>query len=285
MLVLGALIGAAAMPQEHTLTLVDRVAAGHRFLAGPAWPRDGAIVVNDVVEQRTYRFSPTKGLELWREDNGGAAGSAFDAQGRLIVCESRARRVVHINQSGQAEVLAERFEGHRLNSPSDVAVRHDGHIYFTDPAFGAADDVRELSFYGVFHLTPKGALSTVARWPKRPNGIALSPDGKLLYVAAADERLVRVYTLDRAGNASDERTFASGLDGPPAGVRTDGRGNVYVACARLRVFTPEGRALQAIEIPETPSNLAIGEGGQTLYVTARTSLYRVRLNVKGSDEN
>ncbi|MDW8131521.1 MAG: SMP-30/gluconolactonase/LRE family protein, partial [Bryobacterales bacterium] len=259
------------------------IAAGSRFTGGPGWPRDGFLLFSDVPQDLILRWTPGKGVTRYRESSNGANGNAFDIQGRLYTCESRTRRVVRTDRKGGVEVLAERFEGKRLNAPNDIVVRRDGHVYFTDPAFGAQQDGRELDFYGVFHITPKGELEAIARWPTRPNGIALSPDGKLLYVANSDERQVRVFDLDRQGRASGERVLISDIEGAPDGLAVDEKGNLYVAARTIAVYAPEGRLLAAIEMPETPSNCAFGDPDfGALYVTARTSVYRIRLDVRGA---
>ena len=135
----------------------------------------------------------------------GPSGNAFDSEGRLYTCETRTRRVTRTDKKGAIEVLAEKWEGKRLNAPNDIVVSRSGHVYFTDPAFGWQSDQRELDFYGVYHIPPKGAMRLVAKPAGRPNGIALSPNGRILYVVNADERNVRAYDLDRNGDASNER--------------------------------------------------------------------------------
>jgi gluconolactonase len=191
--------------------------------------------------------------------------------------------VVRTDKNGKLEVLAEKFEGKRLNQPNDLVVRKDGHLWFTDPAFGSAEKTRELDFYGVYHITPKGELEVVARPKGRPNGIALSPDGKILYVDNSDERNIRAYDVDRSGKATNEREIASGLEGVPDGMKVDAKGNLYIAARQILVYSPAGRRLANFELPEVPANCAFGDDDmQSLYVTARTSLYRLRLPVKGA---
>lgn len=255
---------------------VEKIEAGFRYADGIAWSYEGFLVFSDAPNNRIFRLIPGRPLEVSREDSGGAAGNAFDAQGRLYTCETRGRRVVRFGRKGEVEVLAERFEGKRLNAPNGIAVRRDGHVYFTDPAFGSQADARELNFYGVYHLTPKRELSIVARPAGRPNGIALSPNGRVLYVANSDEHNVRAYDLDGKGTASGERVLVSDIEGVPAGLCTDPRGNVWVAARAVLAYTPQGRRLHRVEINETPSDCASGDAG-FLYVTARGSIYRVRL--------
>jgi gluconolactonase len=262
---------------------VEKVAAGFRFTEGPAWSREGHLLFSDVPNDKIHKFVPGKGTDVFRAQSNGANGNTFDAQGRLYTCESRTRRVTRTDRKGRIEVLAERWEGKRLNAPNDIVVRRDGNVYFTDPAFGNQADGRELDFYGVYHITPKSQLELIAKPAGRPNGIALSPDGKILYVANSDERNIRAYDLDRAGKPSNERVVVSGVDGPPDGMKVDEKGNLYVTANKLFVYSPDGKLLTTIELSETPANCAFGDPDlQSLYVTARTSLYRVRLTVKGS---
>lgn len=277
-LVAGVLAG-----QDFANLRIERVAAGYRFTEGPVWARDGYLLFSDVPQDLILRWTPGKGVSRLRESSNGANGNTFDAQGRLYTCESRTRRVVRTGRKGEMEVLAERFEGRRLNAPNDIVVRRDGHIYFTDPAFGAQQEGRELDFFGVYHITPRGEMEAVARWQTRPNGIALSPDGKLLYVANSDERQVRVFDLDRQGRASGERVLIAGIEGVPDGLKVDERGNLYIAARGIAVYSAQGKLLHTIEMPETPSNCAFGDPDfGALYVTARTSVYRIRLDVRGA---
>jgi gluconolactonase len=262
---------------------IERIAAGHRFTEGPVWSREGFLLFSDVPQDLILQWTPGKGVSRFRESSHGANGNTFDAQGRLYTCESRTRRVIRTDAKGRLEVLAERFEGKRLNAPNDIVVRRDGQIYFTDPAFGAQQEVRELDFYGVYHITPKGEIEAIARWQTRPNGIALSPDGRILYVANSDERKVYAFDLDRQGRASNPRVVISGIEGVPDGMAVDEKGNLYVTGRAVFVYAPEGRLLATIEMPETPSNCAFGDPDfGALYVTARTSVYRIRLDVRGA---
>jgi gluconolactonase len=278
-----ALLAIVLPAQDFSDIKMDRVASGFRFTEGPAWSKDGFLVFSDIPNNKILKWTPGKGVEVLRNDSGGANGNAIDDRGRIYTCEGAKRRVVRSGPKGQTEVLAEKFEGKRLNSPNDIVVRRDGNAWFTDPAFGSAEDSRELSFYGVFHLSPKGELSAAARWPKRPNGVALSPNGRILYVAGSDERVIRAYDVDRQGSASNERVLITGIQGVPDGLKTDEKGNLWVACEGLAVYSPEGRRLHFMELAEKPAILAFGEADfQSLFVTARTVVFRVRAGVKGA---
>lgn len=280
---LRALLAIGLAAQDFSDIRVEKVAGGFRFTEGPVWSRENYLLFSDIPNDRIMKYVPGEPPTVFREGSNGANGSALDAQGRLYSCESRTRRVVRTDKKGNIQVLADRWEGKRLNAPNDIVVRKDGHVYFTDPAFGNQADTRELDFYGVYHITPKGQLSLIAKPAGRPNGIALSANGRILYVANSDEHNVRAYDADRSGEVSNERVVISGIDGVPDGLRVDEKGNLYVTANGVAVYSPQGRLLATIHLPETPANCAFGDPDfQTLYVTARTSLYRVRLDVKGA---
>jgi gluconolactonase len=278
-----ALVALPLAAQDFSDIQVEKAAHGFRFTEGPAWSREGYLLFSDIPGNKIMKYVPGEGYPVFREPSNGANGNAFDAQGRLYTCESFGRRVTRTDKKGHVEVLADKWEGKRLNAPNDIVVSKSGHVYFTDPAFGSQADTRELDFYGVYHIAPKGELSAIARPVGRPNGITLSPNGRILYVGNSDERNIRAYDVDRNGDVSGERVFVSGVEGVPDGIRTDEKGNLYVAAKGILVYSPEGKLLATIPLAETPSNCAFGDPDlQTLYITARTSLYRVRLDVKGA---
>jgi len=280
------LFAARVFAQEFGHLEVQRVVANLHFAEGPVWSYNGFLVFSDTVVDKLFKVVPGSADEVFAERAGGAIGNAYDTEGRLYSCEFRQRRITRTLKNGKIEVLVARFEGKRFNAPNDIVVRRDGHVYFTDPAFGAQQDTRELDFYGVYHITPKGELELVAKWKTRPNGIALSPNGRTLYVSDSDQRNVRAYDLDGKGAASKERIVVDKIDGVPDGLRTDEKGNLYVAAKAVYAYdlsSVPAKLLGEIQLAETPSNLAFGDADmETLYITARTSVYRVRLGVKGS---
>jgi gluconolactonase len=283
-LLLAGLALAVASAQDFSHLTVEKVAGGLQFTEGPVWSRDGFLLFSDVPANKIMKIGPgDKSPGAFRENSGYANGNTFDSQGRLYSCESRTRRVTRMDKKGKVEVLAERWEGKRFNAPNDIVVRKDGNVYFTDPAFGNQADTRELDFYGVYRITPKGQLSLIAKPKGRPNGITFSPNGRILYVANSDDRTVVAYDVDRGGEPSNERVLVSGVDGVPDGIRTDEKGNIYVAAKGIAIYNPEGKLLATLPVSETPANCAFGDGDfQALYITARTSVYRVRLDVKGA---
>lgn len=257
---------------------LEKIAGGFRYAGGLAWSHDGHLYIADGPLGQVHQYTPGRGTALLAGALKGPAGLALDDRGRLMICESGARRLIRLKERNVPETIASVFEGRKLNSPNDVAVRKDGTIFFSDPAFGSASDTRELPFYGIFRVTSKGGVSVLARWDKRPNGLALSPDGRLLYVASSDERAIRVFDLDHQGNASGERVLITGIEGVPNGLCTDDQGRLYVAARHVLIFTPDGKPAGRIEVPEKPASLVFGDADrQTLYVAARTSVYRVRI--------
>jgi gluconolactonase len=281
-LLVALLPASSASAQDFANIHLDRVAAGYLYTEGPAWSPMGYLIFSDVPNNKLLQFMPGRPASVFRETSNGATGNRFDAQGRLYTCESHARRVTRTDKKGKVEVLADGWEGKRFNAPNDLALRREGDVYFTDPAFGNQQDARELDFFGVFHISRKGELEVIAKPKGRPNGIALAPDGRTLYVSNSDEKNVRAYDLDKNGAPSNERTLISGMEGVPDGICVDEKGNLYVAANQIQVYSPEGKLLGTVPTEETPSNCTFGDPDLgSLYITARTSVYRARLDAKG----
>lgn len=281
------IVVAAAAAQDFSDIKVEKVVTGLRYSEGPAWSPEGFLLFSDTITNKLLKLTPGRPAGEFGEIPGGPIGNAYDSQGRLYTCEFRERRVTRVAKNGKTDVIAARFDGKRLNAPNDVVVRRDGHVYFTDPAFGNQQDSAELDFYGVFHVTPKGDLEAIAKLKTRPNGVALSPNGKTLYVTDSDARSIRAYDLDGKGTASVEgRVIADKIPGVPDGIRVDEKGNLWIAAEGVLSYSPQGKLLGRIELSDKPSNLTFGDADlESLYVTARGSIYRVRVGVKGSVQN
>src|ERR1700722_1810319 len=160
--------------QDFAGVKLELTAKGYTFTEGPAWSPVGEyLIFSDLPTDRLIKWTPGHEPEIFRSDAHGPSGNAFDAQGRLYTCETRSRRVTRTDKTGKVEVLAERWEGKRLNAPNGIVVSKSDHVYFTDPAFGEQQDHRELGFFGVYHIPPKGPMKLAAKWTTRPNGIAL----------------------------------------------------------------------------------------------------------------
>ncbi len=262
---------------------VTRVAGGMRFPCGLAWSRDGFLVIADGERREIYRLDTDQRPKPTHQDTNGAQGMAYDAQSRLYLCETAARKVVRLDKRGNFDTVAAGFEGKKLNSPNDVAVRRDGHMWFTDPAFAGAIDRRELSFNGVFHVSPKGEIEAVARWQTRPNGVTVSGDGKRLLVTDADRHAIVTFDLDSKGVATNQRDFITGIDGVPAGLRTDAAGNIYVGAHGLAIYAPNGRLLRTMLNSLRVLNCTFGGPDlESLFVATPRDVYRLRLGVKGA---
>ena len=268
-------------------TQAERLATGFVFTEGPLWHPDGFYYFVDVRASMLYRITPGRPHEVVREKTGGGNGTTFDLQGRLILCEGDNRRVTRRAPDDRFEVLVDRFEGKRLNRPNDVVCRSDGSIYFTDPGLRVPLAEREVEHAGVYRIAPDGAVSLVADF-EYPNGLAFSPDERLLYVANTRwAQYIHVLELDADGRMLRRRIFADmssdETDGVPDGMKVDVEGRVYcTGPGGTWVFAPDGTRLGVIRTPEVPANLAFGGPDlQTLFFTARTSVYTLRAKVPG----
>ena len=282
---LAAAFGSLAAGQGYSKIDIQEIGKGFIFTEGAAWSKEGFLIFSDTPAGKLYKFTPGSEVEVFREEVQGPSGNAFDAQGRLYTCETRARRLTRTDKAGHVEVLAERWQGKRLNAPNDLVVSRNDHVYFTDPAFGEQSDHRELDFYGVYHVPPKGEMKLVAKPAGRPNGIALSPNGRTLYVVNTDERNVRAYDLDHNGDASNERVLIPSLPGVPDTIRVDEKGALFVTVSKgIATYGADGHFIHTIELSERPSSFAFGDAdGKSLYVTARALLFRIKLEPKGEN--
>lgn len=268
---------------------VEKLATGFQFTEGPVWDAsEGCLLFSDIPANRIHRWAQGKPTTIFREPSGNSNGLTFDGGGSLITCEHGTRRLGKVERGGAYTVLADRYRGRRLNSPNDAVVKSDGSIYFTDPPYGIKPEEQELEFQGVYRLDPDAQEPTLLVDDfERPNGLAFSPDERTLYIAdSSDRRHVRAFDVEDDGTLGDGRVFAeirSELPGKPDGMKVDVEGNLYVATAGVWIFSEEGEHLGVIETPETPANLAWGdEDWRTLYITARTSLYSVKMNIEGT---
>jgi gluconolactonase len=285
---------------------IERAASGFEFTEGPVWSPDGALLFSSPNTNSIYRLDPElervtlfrpksgyTGVDIGRYLQPGSNGLTFDPDGRLVVCQHGNRRILRVNPHGDTTVIADSYEGRRLNSPNDVVCRSDGSVWFTDPPFGrpgmADDPDRELDFSGVFRVSPEGTIALIDDSLEGPNGIAFSPDERTLYVGNWDPeaKVVVRYELSADGDVLDrsilfDMTGARGEDAID-GLKVDVAGNLYVCGpGGIWVISPEGERIDLIELPEAPHNLAFGgEDARDLYVTALTSVYRLRTDVPG----
>jgi gluconolactonase len=263
------------------------VAKGFRFTEGPAWGPQGFLLFSDIPNNRIVQLGAGGAVSDFLNPSGRANGLAFDRDGRLWACQGGARRVVRIDleRRDTPEVIADSFEGKKLNSPNDLALDAHGGVYFTDPRYGEGEHL-EQPVMGVYYVDLTGKMARVIDDLERPNGILVSPDGKHLYVAEPNQRELWRYPIAAPGKLGEKRLIFTGdpdLDGGgPDGMAHDERGNIYATYKGITVLSPEGRVLGRIPVPEHPANCTFGgKEGKTLYITARTGLYSVAMKVAG----
>jgi gluconolactonase len=268
-------------------TEAQRLATGFVFTEGPLWHPEGFYYFVDVRSSVLYRITPGRPHEVVRDKTGGGNGTTFDLEGRLILCEGGNRRVTRTATDGRIEVLMDRHEGKRLNRPNDVVCRSDGSLYFTDPGLRVPLAERELDHAGVYRVMPDGTTMLVADF-EYPNGLAFSPDERQLYVANTRwAQYIHVLELDGDGHMVRRRIFSDmssdDKEGVPDGMKVDVEGRVYcTGPGGTWVFAPDGTRLGIIRTPEVPANLAFGGPDlRTLFFTARTSVYTLRVKTAG----
>ena len=264
----------------------EQIATGFQFTEGPVWHSDGYLLFSDIPANRIVKWTPDGKTETFREPSGNSNGLTYDRAGRLIACEHGNRRVSRTEPDGTITVLAERYNEKRLNSPNDVVVKSDGSIYFTDPPYGVSEAEREIDFQGIYRIAPDGTLTLLINDFDRPNGLAFSPDEKTLYIDDTARRHVRAFDVLEDGTLANGRILvdmAIEARGSPDGMKVDTAGNLYVTGAGgTWVVSPSGEHLGTIVTAELPANCAFGDSdNKTLYITARTSVYRVRLKIEG----
>ena len=264
---------------------VERLATGFQFVEGPVWHPDGFWYFSDIPGDRIHTVTPAGDVGVFREPSGNSNGLTLDGAGRLLACEHGNRRVSITGPDGSAETLVDAFQGKRLNSPNDLVVHSSGAVYFTDPPYGISPEQQEQPANGVYRVDPDGSIELVVGDFERPNGLAFSPDESVLYIDDSQRQHVRAFDVGADGSLADGRLFADlahGGDGVPDGLKVDRAGHVYVTNALgMWVYEAGGEFSGLIEMPEVPANCAWGEDGQTLMMTARTSVYRVRVAVGG----
>jgi gluconolactonase len=258
---------------------VQKLAGGFKFTEGPAADAEGNILFSDIPNSRIHKWSLTDGLSTFREDSGRANGLFFDKAGNLIACEGGRRRLVAITPEGKIIVLADSYDGKRLNSQNDLWITPGGGIYFTDPRYGSKDDMQQGGEHVYYLSADRKKLARVIDDMVRPNGLIGTADGKLLYVSDRGAKKTYVYKVNPDGTLSDKKFFApEGSDG----MTIDNRGNIYLTTEVVSVYDSAGNHIEAIKIPETPANVCFGgKDKQTLFITARTSLYSLQMQVKG----
>src|SRR5579872_1078107 len=265
----------------------SKIAGGFGFTEGPVWDESGFVYVSDETINKIYRVN----LDGRKEEVialGDPDGNTFDRKHRLIDCASELRALIEVTPQGKYKILADQYEGKKLNTPNDVIVGPDGALYFTDPTLDfVSGEKQELPFQGVYRLDEKGTLQLLTKDLTQPNGLAFSPDGKRLYIDDSEQRNIRVYDFQSDSTLSEGRIFAEEPggkgDGVPDGMKVDERGNIFVTGpGGIWIWDPSGRHLGTILMPEQPANLNWGDKNYgTLYITATTSVYRLETKTRG----
>jgi gluconolactonase len=263
---------------------IERVATGFQFTEGPVWVEaEGALLFSDIPASRIYRLSQSGKVSVFREPSNQANGLACDQQGRLIACEHGTRRVTRTEADGAITVLAEQFQGKRLNSPNDVIVAKDGSVYFTDPPYGIKPQEQEQPMQGVYRIAPDGELTCLINDFDCPNGLVFSPDQSRLYIADSSLiRHVRVFDVHADGSLAGGEVFCNMAKEPPGvpdGMCCDRNGNLFcTGPGGVWVIDPTGVHLGTIVLPEPPANCTWGGSDLShLYITACQSVYRLQL--------
>jgi gluconolactonase len=266
---------------------LEVVASGFGFTEGPVWDLGGFLYVSDEELNKIFRVY-LDGRKEVLVALGDPDGNTYDQQHRLIDCASVLRAIIRITPDGKYTVLADRFEGKKFNSPNDVVPGPDGALYFTDPTLDLPKgEKQELAYQGVFRLDVSGRATLLTKELSQPNGLAFSADGKKFYVDDSKERNIRVYDFRSDGTIANGRIFGEEPggkgDGVPDGIKVDRDGNVYVTGPQgIWIWDAEGHHLGTIVMPEQPANLAWGDSDLgTLYVTATTSVYKLRTTAHG----
>ncbi|MEA4903689.1 MAG: SMP-30/gluconolactonase/LRE family protein [Petrimonas sp.] len=262
---------------------IEKAGAGYVFTEGPAVAADGKVYFTDQPNDRIYVWDERKGVSLWTEETGRSNGMYFDANGQLVSCADLHNQIVLFDKDKKMQVVYEKYDGKHLNGPNDLWITPKGGIYFTDPYYHrnywreGHTEVQDTR--GVYYLSPEGKIAQVINDYKQPNGLVGTPDGKTLYVADINDRKIWKYDIRPDGTLVNKTFFApNGSDG----MTIDSRGNVYLTMGKIWVYSPKGELIGEIEIPENPSNVCFGgKKRNILFITARTSVYTLKMKVKG----
>ncbi len=280
-------LSAFAKNDKKTLTKgqVEKTGTDYAFTEGPAVAKDGKVYFTDQPNDRIFVWDENTGITLWLEGTNRSNGLYFNSKGQLVTCADLYNQLGYFDEAKKFHLIHEGYNGKLLNAPNDLWIAPNGGIYFSDPYYhrswwkegrGEEQDVK-----GVYYLNPSGRIKRVIDDFKQPNGLIGTPDGKTLYVSDIDDRKIWKYDIQPDGSLSNKTFFApKGSDG----MTIDNKGNVYLTSGKVWVYSPKGELLQEIDVPENPANVCFGgKKRNILFITARTSVYTVKMNVKGVD--
>lgn len=285
------LIGASLITVAQTSTIIakkssmEKVGTGYSFTEGPAVAADGKVYFTDQPNDRIFVWDGKKKVSLWLEGTLRSNGLYFNDNGHLVTCADQYNQLGYFDENKKFHLLHEGYDGKLLNAPNDLWIDPSGGIYFTDPYYHRSwweeGRTEEQDVRGVYYLSPEGEITRVIDDFVQPNGLIGTPDGKTLYVADINDRRIWKYTIQQDGTL-DEKTFFAphGSDG----MTLDNQGNVYLTMGKVWVYSPDGKLIEEIDVPESPANICFGgKKRDKLFITARTSVYTLKMNVKGVD--
>ena len=272
---------------------IEEVGSGFEFTEGPIWNHvEKHLIFSDIPGNIMRRWRPDGAIETWRQPSNMANGNTYDGQGRVVTCEHATSRVTRTESDGSVTALATHYGDKELNSPNDIVVKSDGAIYFTDPSFGRMEyfgrpRAQQLSFQGAYRIDPDSReLTLLVDDFDQPNGLCFSLDESQLFINDTMRAHIRVFDVNSEGTLENGRVWAEvtgGSDGAPDGMKVDSEGNLYVTGpGGIHVFDPDAACLGVIKMPQGCANFCWGDDDlKSLFVTASTSLYRVRVQVAG----
>ena len=265
----------SSVTTDMQLEIVDN---GFQFVEGPLW-KDGALLFSDINANTIYRWKADSGSAVYYSPSGNSNGLALDLNGKLLLAQQGKRQLVRLEANGSETVLASTYDGKKLNSPNDIAVKSDGSIFFTDPPYGINSNQEELHFYGIYRISPSGILYLLDKTLNRPNGITFSPDETKLYVSDSETRRIYIWDVVSDTSIANKRQFAFiNVSGYADGMKVDADGLLFVAGPLgIWVYNTSGTVLDTILVPGQTTNCNWGDADRkTLYITSGTAVYRIR---------
>ncbi len=259
---------------------VEKIADGFQFVEGPVW-MEGKLLFSDIPANTVYQWTEESGQSVFLNPSGNSNGLALDAQGRLILSQHGLRQIARREEDGTITALATHYNGKRLNSPNDLAIKSDGSIFFTDPPWGISAGQEELDFHGIYRLSQSGDVQLLDASVTYPNGIAFSPDESILYADNSGGKTIYAWDIKDDTTLTNKRLFAfmSG-NGSADGMKVDSEGNIFATSPYgVNIYAPDGTLLETVDVPDQTTNCAWGDAdGNTLYITSGSAIYRMRNN-------